>query len=116
MDFVERQKTMSISTVFNKGGLQGRFDPGYFCKVDIARKLFAGRGFEIEILNPISIGDDDAGLFRMRRVDEHSFAMFEFFPARHLATPEGRHSCHRHWGVADVVCWHASLELEDNRD
>ena len=36
VNFRKRQKTVAVAAVVDKGRLQRRFDPGYFCKVDIA--------------------------------------------------------------------------------
>lgn len=39
MDFAESQETTTVSAIFDEGGLQGWFDPGYTGEVDVSFEL-----------------------------------------------------------------------------
>jgi hypothetical protein len=71
-----------VATVVDKCRLKRRFDPGDFGEVDIASELFLIRGLVIKFLDTISFDDDNPGLFRMRRIDQHFACHFVFSPAR----------------------------------
>ena len=62
---------MAVAAVIDEGRLQRRLDPGDFGEIDIAAKLLAVRGFEVEFLDAIAAQHDHPGLFRVGRVDEH---------------------------------------------
>ena len=71
VDFREGQETVAVAAVVDEGGLQRRFDPGYLGEIDVSSELAAIRRLEIELLNPIAAQDDDPGLLRVGRIDEH---------------------------------------------
>ena len=71
MDLRKRQETMAVSAIVHKCRLQRRFDPGYFCEVDVASKLAFVFGFKVEFLNLVSIDHHNAGLFRVGGIDKH---------------------------------------------
>ncbi len=73
MDFAERQEPVAVTAVIDKRRLQGRFDPGYLGKIDVASELPSGFNLDVEIFQMVSDDDRHPGLFRMRCVDEHSF-------------------------------------------
>ena len=62
---------MAISAIFDECGLQGRFDPGYLGKIYVSAQLLPISCFKVEFFNPIATHDDDPGLFRVARVDQH---------------------------------------------
>ena len=71
MDFGERQEAVAVAAVLDEGRLQRGFDPRYLGEIDIAAKLFAVRGLEIEFLDAVAAQHDHPGLLRMGRVDKH---------------------------------------------
>ena len=72
MDFVEGQEPVTVSAVLDERRLQAGFDPGYLGEIDVSAKLLFRLAFEIKFFNPVSVHHDDTGLFRVRRVDQHS--------------------------------------------
>ena len=72
MDLAERQEAMAIAAIFDEGGLQGRFHPRDLRQVDIALDLLLGGCLEVEFFETVAVEDDDPGLFRMRRIDQHA--------------------------------------------
>ncbi len=72
---------MTISAIVHERRLQRRFDPCYFCQINIACQLSAGLGFKIELLNLVPIHHNDAGLFRVRGVDQHLLCHIVHLPA-----------------------------------
>ena len=73
MDFVEGEEAVTVSAVFDEGGLEAGLYARDLGQIDVAAKLFAIAAFEIEILNPAVVDDGDAGFFRVRRIDQHDF-------------------------------------------
>ena len=71
MDFAERQEAVAVAAVVDERRLQRRLDARDLGEIDVAAKLLAVRGFEIEFLDAIAAQHDHPGLLRMRRVDEH---------------------------------------------
>ena len=54
MNFAEGQKAVAIAAVVDERSLQGRFYPRDFGEIDVAAKLAAAGGFEVEFLNPVA--------------------------------------------------------------
>ncbi len=71
MDFGKRQEAVAVAAVLDEGRLQRGFDPRYLGEIDIAAKLFAVRGLEIEFLDAVAAQHDHPSLLRMCRVDKH---------------------------------------------
>jgi hypothetical protein len=71
MNFAEGEEAVAVAAVFNEGSLQRGLYAGNLGKIDIAAKLFALRGFEIEFFNAIATDHNDPGLFRVGGVDQH---------------------------------------------
>ncbi|MNS23586.1 hypothetical protein D3C72_554070 [compost metagenome] len=71
VDFVEGQEAVTIAAVLDESRLEAGLYASDLGEVDVAAKLAAGRGFEIEFLNLASVHDGDAGFFRVRRIDQH---------------------------------------------
>ncbi len=71
MDFGKRQEAVAVAAVLDERRLQRRLDPRYLGEIDVAAKLFAVRGLEIEFLNAVAAQHDHPGFLRMRRVDKH---------------------------------------------
>ena len=72
MDLVEGQEPVAVAAIFDERGLQAGFYAGDLGEIDIAPKLLAGRTFEIEFLNPVSVHHHNARLFGVCGVDQHS--------------------------------------------
>ena len=72
---------MTIAAVFDERGLQAGLDPDYFGEIDIPFELPFGRRLDVEIFKSGTIQHHDAGFFRVRGVDQHSF--------RHLVLNSG---------------------------
>ena len=71
VDFGERQKAVAVAAILDEGRLQRRFDPRYLGEIDIAAKLLAVRGLEIEFLDAVAAQHDHPSLLGMCRVDKH---------------------------------------------
>jgi hypothetical protein len=71
MDLAEGQETMTVAAVFDESRLQRRLYARNLGKIDIAAKLLALGGFEIELFNTVAADHDDPGLFRVGRVYQH---------------------------------------------
>ena len=63
---------MAIAAIFDERRLQRRFDTGYLGQIDIALELLVLGGLEIKLLDAVSLGDGDPGLFPVPRVDQHA--------------------------------------------
>ena len=81
VDFREGQEAVAVAAVFDKGGLQRRFDPRHLRQVDVAGKLALVQRFKVELLDLGSVHDDHAGFFRMGCVDQHLVCHETFFRA-----------------------------------
>ena len=62
---------MAVAAVVDEGRLQRRLDPGHLGEIDISSELLAVGRLEIELLNPVAAQNDDPGLLRVGRIDEH---------------------------------------------
>mmetsp|Transcript_18163 Transcript_18163/g.28373 ORF Transcript_18163/g.28373 Transcript_18163/m.28373 type:complete len:697 (-) Transcript_18163:5201-7291(-) len=71
MNFREREEAMAIAAIVHKGRLKRRFNPCYFCEIDVAGKLAFVFRFKVEFLNLVSVHHHDAGLFRVGGIDKH---------------------------------------------
>jgi hypothetical protein len=71
MDFAERQEAVAIAAIFDEGGLERGFDPGYLGEIDVAAQLATAGGFEVEFLDAVATHHHHPGLLRMGGVDEH---------------------------------------------
>ena len=72
MDLVEGEEPVAIAAIFDERGLEAGFYAGDLGEIDIAPKLLAGRTFEIEFLNPVSVHHHNTRLFGVCGVDQHS--------------------------------------------
>ena len=68
VDFAERQETVAIAAIFDKGRLQRRFDANDFGKIDIAFELLFACTFEVEIFEAAFADNCYTSFFRMRRI------------------------------------------------
>ena len=86
---------MAIAAIVNKGRLKRRFDPGYFCKVNVASELALVFRFKVKFLDFVSVDHHNAGFLRVGGVDEHLLCHV-FLPApseRPLSRAGDRQRC-----------------------
>ena len=76
VDFAEGQKAMTVAAIFDEGGLQRRFYARDLGEIDISTQLLALGGLEIKFFDSIAADDDDPGLFRVGRIDQHFVGHF----------------------------------------
>jgi hypothetical protein len=69
MDFAEGQKAMAVSAIIDERRLERRFYPGDLGEINIAFELLVLSGFEVKLLDPVSLDDRYPGLFRVARID-----------------------------------------------
>jgi hypothetical protein len=72
MDFAEGEEAVTVAAIFDEGSLERRFYPRYFREIDVAFDLFLSGSLEVEFFEAMTVENDDPGLFRMRRIDEHA--------------------------------------------
>jgi hypothetical protein len=77
MDFAEGEEAVTVSTVFDKRGLQRRLDARDLGEIDVAAQLLALGGFEIKFLDAVAADHDDPGLLRVGGIDQHFVGHFE---------------------------------------
>ena len=71
VNFGKSQKSVAVAAIFDESRLQRRFNPRYFCEIDITFKRSATCTFEIKFFEFISSRQNNADFFRLRGVDEH---------------------------------------------
>jgi hypothetical protein len=71
VDFGEGQEAVPVATILDEGSLERRLHARHLGEVDVALQLAAGRAFEVEFLDAVSLEDDHAGLFGVACIDEH---------------------------------------------
>ncbi len=72
MNLAEGEEAVPIAAIFDEGGLKRRFYTRDLGEIDIAFDLFFSGGLEVEFFEAMTAENDDPGLFRVRRVDEHA--------------------------------------------
>ena len=72
-DLLERQKAVTIGAEVDEGGFQAGFQAGDLAPVDVGLLLLPGAGLDVQIVEALAIDEGDAQLFRLGRVDQHSF-------------------------------------------
>ena len=72
MDLAEGEKPVPVAAIFDERRLQAGFDPDDLGEVDVALELLLRRGLYVVIVEPVTVEDDDARLFRVGRVDQHT--------------------------------------------
>src|SRR4051812_4244320 len=76
VNFAERQETVAVAAIFDKGGLQRRLYPRDLGEIDIAAQLLALGGFEIKFFDAIAANHDNPGFFRVGGIDQHLVGHF----------------------------------------
>ena len=71
--FLEREETVTVTPVFDEGGLEAGLESGDACLVDVSLAALALFHLDIEIDQALSVDDRDAQLFALRRVHENAF-------------------------------------------
>ena len=100
-NFLEGQKTVAFGAEIDKGGFEGGFHAGDLAAIDIGFFLFPGTGFDVQVVQALSIHQGDTQLFGLGRVDEHPF---------HVVSQYGR-AGGRPWATARVNRWCSVLVL-----
>ena len=72
-DLFQRQEAVALGAVVDEAGLERRLDARDARLVDVGFFLFAGRKFDREVVELLSVNQGDAQFFLLRRVHEHSF-------------------------------------------
>ncbi len=72
VDFREGQEAVAVAAELDEGSLERRLHTRHLGEIDVALELLPLGRFEIEFLDPVTLGDRDPGLFRVARVDEHA--------------------------------------------
>ena len=80
MNFAERQEAVTVSAILDERRLKRRLDAGYLSEIDISLELFFVRGLEIIMFEPATIEYDDAGFFRVHRIDKHTLGHMAVAP------------------------------------
>src|SRR5690606_37756578 len=78
---LERQETVALGAVIDKGGFETGLDAGDDCLVDIALAFFFGGRFDVEVDQFLTIDDRDAEFLGLRRIEKHALHLFRA-PAR----------------------------------
>src|SRR5690606_7301423 len=77
-DFLQRQEAVALGAVFDEGRLEGRLEPRDAALVDVGLLLFAGRLFDVDVVQGLAVDDGHAQFFGLRGVDEHSLHGLRF--------------------------------------
>ena len=79
MDFRKGEESVTVSAVIDEGGLERRLHPRHLRQIDIAAKLFLGRGFEVEFFYAVPAQHHNPGLLRVGCVDKHFVGHLKLF-------------------------------------
>ena len=71
MDFAEGQEAVTVAAVIDEGRLQRRLDARDLGQIDVAAKLLAVSGLEVEFLDTVAAQNHHPGFLRVGRIDEH---------------------------------------------
>ncbi len=71
MDLAEGEEPVAVAAELDEAGLERGFYPRDLGEVDVALDLLLGARLEVVFLKTVAADDDDPGLFRVGRVDEH---------------------------------------------
>ncbi len=72
MNFVKSEEAVAPAAVVDEGRLQRRLYADDFGEIDISLKLPFRRCLDIKFLETRSVQHDHTGLFRVRRIDQHT--------------------------------------------
>ena len=72
-DLLQRQEAVALGAVVDEAGFKRRLNARYARLVDVGFFLFAGRKFDREVVELLSVNQGDAQFFLLRRVYKHSF-------------------------------------------
>ena len=93
VDFREGQEAVAVAAVVDEGRLQRRLDARDLGEVDVAGELPLVKRLEVEFLDPVPVHDHDAGLFRVRGIDQHFLGHGFFRERASRPAPNGRVAC-----------------------
>ncbi len=71
-NFLERQEAVTLGAVIDENGFEARLDAGDDGLVDIGLFLLARRGFDVDVVEFLTIDKRDAQLLGVRRIDQHA--------------------------------------------
>ncbi|TWG92516.1 hypothetical protein L599_001900000040 [Luteimonas sp. J16] len=89
-DLLQRQEAVAFGTVVDEGRFEGGFEPGDAALVDVRLLLFAGRLFDVDVVEGLAVHDRHAQFFRLRGVDEHSLHWYAFLALAAAPAPGER--------------------------
>jgi hypothetical protein len=72
VDFAEGQEAVAVAAIIDERRLERRFYPGDLGEIDIPFELLVLFGFEVELLDPVTLDDRDPGFLRVARIDQHA--------------------------------------------
>ena len=72
MDFAEGQEAVAVSAIVDERRLERRLYAGDLGEIDVPFELLVLGGFEVKLLDPVSLDHRDPGLLRVARVDQHA--------------------------------------------
>ena len=71
VNLAEGEEAVAVAAILDEGCLERWLHAGDLREIDVTPELLAIGGFEVEFLDSLSAHDDDPGLLRVRRVDQH---------------------------------------------
>ena len=89
-DFLQRQEAVAFGAVFDEAGFQGGLDAGDAALVDVGLLLLPGRDLDVEVVERLAIHHGHAQLFRLSRIDQHTFHCVESSHAARRCAPRRR--------------------------
>ena len=85
-NFLEGEEAVTIGAEVDEGGFERGFYTGDLAAVDVGFLLLPGTGFDVQVVQALSIDQRNTQLFRLGRIDEHPF---------HVVSQSGRAGGHR---------------------
>ena len=90
VDFREGQEPVAVSAIVNKCRLKRRFDPCYFCQINVASELAFVFGFKVEFFNLVPVDHHNPSFLGVGGVDKHLLCHVVFLHPDRRARPGGR--------------------------
>ena len=110
VNFREGEEAVAVAAVIHEGRLERRLYAGDFGQVDVAGELPLGDRFEIKFVDLVPFCNDDAGLFRVCRVDQHFLCHIVS-----LGRPGGRPEACLKAGLVVLMRWLQTQKYPDLR-
>ncbi len=113
VNFIQRQKPLSGSTIFNKCCLQAGLDFGNDAFIDVSLGEGLLTGFDIQFVKIFIDNNSNTAFFIMRGIDEHYFfhgtipcAVRGLRPTVHVRQKQATHA-----GNIDVTCRYSTIVM-----